>query len=209
MEIMRLLTPYQVQLTQAMHLFITTKGTATIEGTALGDNDHMPKARPTQAVWVNAITDTDIAVDPDPEWTAVHYTLDCTENDPTLTDWRTRWAAERDRLDDVTLDDALTPQTMEPAGRAACTNRDPTKHTLWHYPATIPPEAVTQIKEALSLSVPDTHNANQQGMFTIYWNFPTDTSMVPQVAESTLPPTSRHSPRRPRPWRTGKVPHKT
>ena len=40
-------------------------------------------------------------------------------------------------------------------------------------------------------------------MFTIYWNFPTDTGMVPQVAE--FPP-SRHSPRRPKPWRTDWTP---
>ena len=189
MEVMRLLTPHQVQLTQAMHLFITTQGTATIEGTALGDDDQTPQARPTQVVWVNATADTDIAVDPDPEWTAVHYTLDCARSEPTLTDWRTRWAAEVDRLDDITLNDTLTPQTMEPAGRAARTHRAPTKHTLWHYPTTIHPEAETQIKEALSLTLPDTGNAHQPGMFTIYWNFPTDTGMVPQVAEPTLPPT--------------------
>ena len=189
MEIMRLLTPYEVQLTQAMHLFITTHGTATMEGTALGDYDHTPQARPTQAVWVHATTDTGVAVDRNPEWTAVHYTLDCTENDTTLTDWRKRWAAELDCLDNVTLDNTLTPQTMEPVGRAGRTNRDPTKHTLWHYPTTIHHYAVTQIKEVLSLTLPDTHNANQPGMFTTYWNFPTETGMVPQVAESTLPPT--------------------
>ena len=186
---MRLLTPHQVQLTQAMHPCITSRGTATIEGTALRDDDQRPHAGPTQAVWVNATGNTDIAVDPDPEWTAFHYTLDCTENDPTLTDWRTRWAAEVDRLDDLTLDDTLTPQTSEPAGRAARTRRDPTEHTLWHYPTTIHPEAVTQIKEALSLTLPDTQHAHQPGMFTTYCNFPTDTGMVPQVAECTLLPT--------------------
>ena len=142
MEVMRLLTPHQVQHTEAMHLFITTQGTATIEGTALGDDDQTPHARPTQPVWVNATADTAIAADPDPRWTAVHYTLNCTENDPTLTDWRTRRAAEVDRLDNVTLDNTLTPQTMEPAGRAARTHQDPTKHTLWHYPTTIHPDAV-------------------------------------------------------------------
>ena len=119
----------------------------------------------------------------------VHYTLDCAENDPALTDWWTRWATEVDRLEDVTLDDTLTPQTMEPAGRVARTHRGATKHTLWHYPTTIHPEAVTQIKEALSLTLPDNHNAHQPGMFTTYSNFPTDTGMVPQVAEPTLPPT--------------------
>ena len=78
---------------------------------------------------------------------------------------------------------------MEPAGRTARTHRDPTRHTLWHYPTTMHPEAVTQIKEALSLTFPDTHNAHQPGMFTIYWNFQTDTGLVPQVAEPPLPPT--------------------
>ena len=128
MEIMHLLAPNQVQLTQAVHLFITTEGTATVEGTALEDDDQTPQARPTQAVWVKATANTNIAVDPDPEWTAVHHTLDCAENDPALTDWQTRWAAEADRLDDVTLEDTLTPQTMEPAGRAARTHRGATKH---------------------------------------------------------------------------------
>ena len=148
-EVVHLLTPHQVQLTQAVHLLITTQGTATMEGTALGDDDKAPMARPTQAGWVDATADTDIAFDPDPEWTAVHYTLDCTDNNPTLTDLRTRLAAEVDRLDDVTLNDTLTRQTMEPAGRTARTHRDPTKHTLWHYQTTIHPEAVAQIKGAL------------------------------------------------------------
>ena len=111
------------------------------------------------------------------------------EDDPALTDWQTRWAAEVDRLDDITLEDTLTPQTREPAGRAARTHRGATKHTLWHCPTTIHPEAVTQIKEALSLTLPDTHNAHQPGMSTTYWKFPTDTGMVPQVAEPTLLPT--------------------
>ena len=114
MEVMRPLTPHQVQLTQATHLFLTIQGTANIEGTALGNDHQTPQARPTQAVPVNATADTDIAFDPEPEWTAVHYTLDCTKNDPTLTDWRTGWAAEVDRLDDVTLNDTLTPLTMPP-----------------------------------------------------------------------------------------------
>ena len=186
MEAMRLLTPHTVRLTQAMHLFITTQGTGAIEGTALGD-DQMPQARPTQAIWINATTGTDITVDPDPEWTAIHYTLDCVEDDLSLTQWQTRWATEVNRLDDVTLDDILTPQAMEPAGRTACTHRDPTKHTLRHYPTTIHLEAVTEIKETLSLTLPDTHNSPQPGMFTIYCNFPTDTGMAPQVAEPPLP----------------------
>ena len=49
--------------------------------------------------------------------------------------------------------------------------------------------AVKQIKEASSLTLPDTHNARQPRMFTIYWNFPTDTGTVPQVAEPPLLPT--------------------
>ena len=189
MEAMRLLKPHQVQLTQAMHLFITTQGTASIEGTALGDDDQTPQARPTQAIWISTTTGTDITVDPDPEWTAIHYSLDCAEGDPWLTEWQTRSAAEVNRLYNITLDNTLTPQAMEPAGRPARGHRDPTKHTFWHYPTTIHPEAVTQIKEALSLTLPDTHNAHQPGMFTIYANFPTDTGMVPQVAELPLPPT--------------------
>ena len=78
---------------------------------------------------------------------------------------------------------------MDRAGGAARTQRDPTKHTLWHYPTTIHPAAVTEIKEALSLTLPDTHNANQPVRFTIYWNFPTDTGTVPPVAKPPLPPT--------------------
>ena len=177
------------ELTQAMHLFLTTQGTAAMEGATLGDDDQTPQARPTQAIWINATTGTHITVDPNPEWMAIHYTLDCAEDDPTLTEWQTRWAAEANRLDEVALDDTLTLQTMESAGRTTRTHRDPTKHTLWHYPTTIHQEALTQIKEALSLTLPDTHNAHQPGMFTIYWNFPTDTSMVPQVAEPPMPPT--------------------
>ena len=142
---------------------------ANLVGTALGDDDQTPQARPTQAVWVNATEDTHIAVDPNLEWTAVHYTLDCTHcNDPTLTDWRTQGAAEVDRLDDVNLDNTLTIQTMEPAGRAARTHRERTKHTLRHYPTTIHPEAVAQIKQALLLTLLDTHNAHQPGMLTTY-----------------------------------------
>ena len=187
MEVMRLLRPHQVQLMQAIHLFIATQGTAAIEGTALGDDDQTPQARPTQAICINATAGTDITVDPDPEWTPIHYTLDCAEGDPALTEWQTRWAAEVNRLDDVTLDNTLTPQAMEPAGRASRTRRDPTKHTLWYYPTTIHPEAVTQIKEVLSLTLLDTHNAHQPGMFTIHWNFATKTGIVPQVTKPPLP----------------------
>ena len=54
MEVMCLLTPHQVELTQAMHLFITTQAAGAIEGTAPGDDDQTPGARPTPAVWINA-----------------------------------------------------------------------------------------------------------------------------------------------------------
>ena len=172
-----------------MHLLLTTQGKAAMEGAALGNDDQTPQARPTQAIWINAKTGTDITIDPDPEWMGIHYTVDCAEDDPTLTAWQPRWAAEANSLDEVALDDTLTPQTTEPAGRTARTQRDPSKHALWHYPTTIHPEAVTQKKQALLLTILDTHNAHQPGMFTIYWNFPTDTGMVPQVAEPPLPPT--------------------
>ena len=155
MASMRLLTPHQVHLTQATHLFLTTQGTATIEGTALDDDDQTPQARPTRAIWINATTGTDITVHPDPEWMAIHYTLDCTKDDPTLKEWQTRWAAEANRLHEVALDDTLTPQTTEPAGRTPQTHRDPTKHTLRLYPTTIHPEAVTQFKETLGCPTPD------------------------------------------------------
>ena len=70
MEVMHFLTPDRVQLPQAAHIFITTQGTAIIEGTALGDDDQTPQGRPAEAVWVSATANYDIAVDPNPEWTA-------------------------------------------------------------------------------------------------------------------------------------------
>ena len=196
MASMRLLTPHQVHLTQARHLFLTTQGTATMEGTAPDDDDQTPQARPTQAIWINATTGTDITVYPDPEWMAIHCTLDCTKDDPTLTEWQTRWAAEANRLHEVALDDTLTPQTMELAGRTAQAHRDPTKHTLWHYPTTIHPEAVTQIKAGEVHGI--LHGTSQQ---TPAW---CPRSLSPHCL---LP--SRHSPRWLKPWRTGKVPHRT
>ena len=42
-ELMHLLTSHQVQLTQAVHLFISTKGTATMECTALRDTGCLGK----------------------------------------------------------------------------------------------------------------------------------------------------------------------
>ena len=47
---------------------------------------------------------------------------------------------------------------------------------------------MSQIKEALSLDLPDTHNAHQPGGFTAYWSFLTAAGMVAQVAEPPLPP---------------------
>ena len=207
MEVMRLLAPHTVQLRQGMHLFITTRGTAAIEGTAPGDDDQTPQARPTQAVWLGAKADTHIAVDGDLEWTAIEYTLDCAESDPTLTGWQTRWAAEVNCHQDVALDDTVTPQATGPAERAARTHLDPTKHTFWHYHTTIHPAAVTQIKEALSPTLPDNHNAHHPGMFTIYPNFRTDIGIVSQVAEPPLPPTVTALARRPKPWRTERAPN--
>ena len=207
---MRLLTPHTVQLMQAMHLFITTQGTATIEGTALGDDDQTPQVRPTEAIWINATTGTDITVDPDLEWTAIHYTVDCAEDDPTLTEWQTSWAAEVNRLDDVTLNDNLTQQAMEPPGRTARTHRDPTKHTLWHYPATIYPEAVTQIKEALYLTLPDTLKRPRAGGVHNILELPNrHRHGAPGRRAPTCRPPSRHSPRWPKPERTERVPRRT
>ena len=142
-----------------------------------------------QAFWVSATANTDIAIDPNPEWTAVHYTLDCAENYPALADWRTPWAAEVDRLDDITLNDTPEPQTMEPARRAARTHQGGQQAHPPALPNYHTPRGSDPIKEALSPTLPDTHKAHQPGIFTTYWNFPTDTGMVPQVDEPTLPPT--------------------
>ena len=80
-----------------------------------------------------------------------------------------------------------------PGARGTCLLYTPGPHQAHplDYPTTVHPEAVTQINEALSLTLPDSHNALQLAMFTIYWNVPTDTGMVPQVAEPPLPPTVR------------------
>ena len=59
MEVMHFLTPDRVELPQAVHLLITTQGTATNEVTALGDDDPTPQAQPTQPVWVSATANTD------------------------------------------------------------------------------------------------------------------------------------------------------
>ena len=128
-------------------------------------------------------TDTDIAIDPDSEWEAIHCTLDGTRRDPKANDWQTRWPTAMDSLRGVTLDDTLRPQTIEPAKGATQTYHRTTKHSVGHYPTTIHPEAVFQIKGAPSLDPPDTHSAQQQSAFTTYWSFSTAAGMVPQVAQ--------------------------
>ena len=71
-EAIHLVTTKQIKLSPAEHLCITMQGTATIEGATLGDDDQMPQARPTQAMWVTTTTVADIAIDPDWEWSAIH-----------------------------------------------------------------------------------------------------------------------------------------
>ena len=93
-----------------------------------------------------------------------------------------------EHLSDATLDDTVTPETMESRKQATQTYLSTAKHTVWHYPTTIHPEAVSQMKEALSLDLPDTHNTHQPGAFTLYWSFLTSAGMVPQMAESALLP---------------------
>ena len=91
-EAIHLVTPDQIQLPPAAHLFITAQGTATIEGATIGEDNQLPQARPTQAVWVTATTDTDITIAPDAEWAAIHCTMECTNNNPTTSDWQARWS---------------------------------------------------------------------------------------------------------------------
>ena len=189
-DAIHLITIKQIKLPPAEHLFITIQGTATFKYATLGEDDQMPQARPRQAVWVTTTRDTNIAIDQDSEWAAIHYTVEGTDGDPKTNDWQTRWTTAMDRLSGVTVDNTLSPQTVEPKKRATQTYHSTTKHTVWHYPITIHPEAVSQIKEALSLDLPDTHNAHQPGAFTTYWSFPTAAGMVPQVAKPALPPTA-------------------
>ena len=92
-----------------------------------------------------------------------------------------------DRLSDVALDDTLTAQRMEPAKHATQIHHRTDINKIMHYPTTIHPEAVYQIKEALPLELLNTRDAHQPGAFTAYWKFPTDAGMVPNVAETTLP----------------------
>ena len=183
-----LITTKQIKLSPAEHLFTPIQGTATIGGATLGDDDQKPQARPTQAIWVTAATDADIAINPGFEWSAIHYTVESTVGDPKTTNWQQRWGTEVEQLSDAALNDTLTPQTMVPAKRATQTCLSTAKHTIWHYPTTIHPEAVSQIEETLSLEPPDTHNARKPGGFTAYWSFPTAAGMVAKVAEPTLPP---------------------
>ena len=187
-EAIHLSTMKPIKLSPAEHLFITIQGPATIEGATLADDDQMPQARPTQAIWVPATTDADIAIDPDSEWSAIHHTVESAVSDPKTTNWRQRWSTEMEQLNDADLDDTLTPKTIEPAKQAIQTCPSTARHTVWHYPTSIHPEAVFQMKEALSLDLPDTHNAHLPGAFTAYWSFPRATGMVAQVAKPTLPP---------------------
>ena len=128
----------------------------------------MPQARPTQAIWVRATTDANIAIDLDSEWATIHYTVEGAEGDAKTSKWRQRWTVEVEHLSDAALDNTLTPQTTEPAKRTTQTYLSTAKHTVWHYPTTIQPEAVSQIKQAPSLDLPDIHNAHQPGAFTTY-----------------------------------------
>ena len=187
-EAIHLITTKPIKLRPAEPLFITIQGTATIEGTTLGDDDQMLQARPTQAIWVTATDDADIVIDPDSEWSAIHYTVESAVGDPKTTNWQQPWTTEMEQRNDTALDDTLTRQMMEPAKRATQLCLSTARHTVWHYPTTIHLGVVTQIKKALSLDLPDTHNAHQPGAFTAYWSFTTTAGLVAQVAEPTLPP---------------------
>ena len=178
----------QIKLQPAEHLLISIQGTATIEGATLTDGNQMPRARPTQAIWVTKTPDADIAIDPDSEWAAIRYTLESAEGDRKTSNWRQRWMTEVEHLSNVALEDTLTPQTTQPAKRATQTHLSIAKHKVWHYPTTIHLERVSQIKEALSEHLSDTRNAHQPGAFTTYWSFPTAAVMVAQVAEPASPP---------------------
>ena len=68
------MTPDQLCLAPELHFFITTQGKATIEGTALEEDDPQSQARPTQAVWGTATGVTDITVDQEWALAAIQYT---------------------------------------------------------------------------------------------------------------------------------------
>ena len=108
---------------------------------------------------MTAKTYTDITIAPDSEWAAIHYPVVSTNSDPKVGDWETAWTAAFDRLSDVTLNDTLCPQTMEPAKRTTQLHHSTAKQTIWHYLSTIHSEAVSKIKEALSLELQDTPKA--------------------------------------------------
>ena len=81
---------------------------------------------------MTAKTDTNITIAMVSEWAAIHYTWECTNSDPKASDWQTRWTVASNRLSDVTLDDTLTPQTIEPAKRATQRHHSTAKHTIWY-----------------------------------------------------------------------------
>ena len=100
-EAIHLITTKPITLPPTEHLFITIQGTATIEGDTREDDDQMPQARPTQAIWVTATTDADVAIDPDLEWSAIHYTVESAVGDPKTTNWQQRWTTEMEQLNDA------------------------------------------------------------------------------------------------------------
>ena len=189
------ITPDRVSHRPAEHRFIIVQGTATIEGTTLGEDDQMPEARPTQAIWVTENKITDTTINPNFEWDAIHYTVECTDRDPKTNGWQTQLTTAMDFLSNVSLDNTLTPKTMEPAKRATEAHQSTAKITVCHYGTTIHLETVSEIKEALFMDLPGTHNAHQRGAFTVYWSFPMAAGMVPQVAEPALPATLTALPR--------------
>ena len=108
-EAIHLIITEQMKLSPAEHLFITIQGTATIKGATLSDDDQMSQARPAQAIRVTTTTDANIAIDPDSEWAAIHYTVEDTAGDPKTSNWRQRWTSEVEHLSDAALKD--TAQT--------------------------------------------------------------------------------------------------
>ena len=64
-ETIHLVTPDQIQLPPSPYLSIPAQGTATIQGTTIEEDNQLPQARPTQAVWVTATTNNDITKPPD------------------------------------------------------------------------------------------------------------------------------------------------
>ena len=83
----------------------------------------------------------DITITPDSAWAAIHYTCAPTESTD-ITEWQTRWTTATECLNNNSLDDTPTPQMMKPARLSTQTHLNNTKHTFWHYPTTLYPEAV-------------------------------------------------------------------